>query len=182
MPQPIDQKVYTYVSQVRSTVLRTLQHYNIDTNTIQLRSINDVLSTNSFTIPPSIDQIVPRIKHNLTYYTANYLLVYVGALLLLSFFHPQIGLLLVTTLLINSYVWCIRTDPLLIGATKLGLMETRYSSTVVTFGILFYVASTQLLHTMFYSSIIIILHSVVRNQSITHRATNAANNVAAQFR
>lgn len=182
MPTPVDQKVSNNLNTIKQTIYNKLHDLGIPPNSIQLRSYNDFLRTDTFNLPPNAHAVIPRVRNNIEYYIANYFSIYGFALAMLAFFQPKIGALVAAYIAINAYVLCLHNQPFYIASTRVGITEFKYGTFALTTAILLYIASNQLLHYSFYASLIVLLHALLHNQPIRARANQAAQNVVNTFK
>jgi len=169
-PVPIDRQVSSSVGQVRVGLNNTLRKWGLTQDDLQVRNLKEFLLSNEFGPPASVDQVWPRMRTNLSYYAANYLLLILLSFAIVGIYDGHFGIVFTLVLVSNAYIWFVREHPLHIGQTQLGTSESRYIALGLGLLLLSYF-NKPLSKGMLWPSLFILIHSIIRSRTIKARAT-----------
>ena len=140
--------------------------------TWQFRPVGEFLDMKTFSVPTS-DTLLERVQVNVSYYAFNYLLLYGLLLLFLSLQHPTLLFASVAIAAAGYFLFKMRTEPLVIGGTRLTEEQVRLLFLSISAALFLYAGGWPMLYVSALAALLSVLHAALRQRSVKARGSTS---------
>jgi len=141
--------------------------------TWQFRPVGEFLDVGAFKLPATSGDLMDRLSVNGGYYAFNYLFLYAVLLLFLSLQKPPLLFASVAIAAGGYYLFHMRTEPLVIGGTRLTEEQLRLIYLSISALLFLYAGGWPMLYVTAVTALLALIHAALRQRSLKSRGSTS---------
>lgn len=121
---PMERTTVAFIATLGYHVAKKESKYTPDwVNTVQAKPLSEVFDMTAFSKPQNMNEIVSRLRNNVSYFKTNYAIVAMGTTALLMLMNPSSLIVLGLLALVWFYMYIIKTSALVLGGREFSERE-----------------------------------------------------------